>query len=532
MYKLLIVDDNVRERNGVARLKLWEELGFDEIHTAGNGSEGVAKAAETNPMLVISDVSMPIMDGLMMAKEILKLNPNTKFIFMSCFDDSNYIRKAIDLNAFAYMLKPINLAKLRESVVKILNIDEFEQKQKSTIETLKNEINRNLSLLREQLMRDWFFDNVNETDYGQFEQMQLNIKRFCAVAVIQINNIEEMPESVNCGGKYVAVNMIAKFLQEKDVRNCCFVQSRHEIGTLLYSDNAVNGVDALNMAIDYFEKIKSEINDTLKIEMSVYIGGITDSYGEVPKLYERADNFMRNGICAKRNSIVVVDEGQIMDEPPVYDMLKLKNEIYVMLESGVGIDEFVETYLTKETLHSEFAVKKFAFTVITTLQLVLFEMDGSSKMIFDDEVFVWKKLEKYSAVEEIKNLLTNILKFSADGLQASKTDRYMKMVNDIKKIIEQQYTNLKNVEQIVAQIHFSAVHANAVFKKYTGCTIFDYLTQYKIEQAKKMLASGNSRVYEVADFLGYKNKNYFTSLFKEYTGLTPSQYRDKINYEN
>ena len=73
--------------------------------------------------------------------------------------------------------------------------------------------------------------------------------------------------------------------------------------------------------------------------------------------------------------------------------------------------------------------------------------------------------------------------------------------------------------------------AEVIFKKQTGYTIFDYLTHYKIEQAKKMLATGTYKIYEVSDYLGYKSKNYFSALFKEYTGVTPSQYRNSAVIE-
>lgn len=98
------------------------------------------------------------------------------------------------------------------------------------------------------------------------------------------------------------------------------------------------------------------------------------------------------------------------------------------------------------------------------------------------------------------------------------------MANDIKKIIDEQYMNLDNVNQIAEQLYISTVHANFVFKGCFGCTMFDYLTRVRIDKAKEMLSSKKYKVYEVADLLGYKSKTYFASLFKEYTGLTPKEF--------
>jgi len=89
MHKLLIVDDNFYDRKGLEELPDWEKLNFSEIHLANNGEEGLAKALEIEPLLVLTDISMPHIDGLTMAKKILEKKPKTKFIFISCFDDSN-----------------------------------------------------------------------------------------------------------------------------------------------------------------------------------------------------------------------------------------------------------------------------------------------------------------------------------------------------------------------------------------------------------------------------------------------------------
>ena len=530
MYRLLIVDDNTRDRNGVAKLKLWEELGFTEIYTARNGQEGYEKAVETMPTLVITDVSMPNIDGLGMAKKILDEMPKAKFIFVSCFDDNEYIRSAIDLNAFAYILKPINIEKLKETVIKILNISEKEKNQEQTINELSFKLKENMPIIREQVTRDWVYGKVLAPTERDLISLNLEIKNYCAVAQLQINTLDEKIETEG----YMAINTITKILERTcnhTVRNSFFVRSKTELCMLMYFDNIDIKNSAVNECIDFYENLKNIITTEMNIDVSVYIGGVTNDYKEVAKLFERSDEFMRNGICSKGNSIIYIEETRHVNEKLNYDVIELKNEIFSLIENGtvMQISNFADKYLSEDM--TVFAVKKFAFTVISTLQLVLFEMGENLNVIFGDEFIVWERMEKYHNTFEVKNLLVNVLQFAGEFVQNKKTDRYNKTVEDIKRIIEEQYATLKNVDEIVGQIYFSTVHANAIFKKYTGSTIFDYLTKYKIEHAKKMLASGSYKVYEVAEYLGYKSKNYFTVLFKEYTGLTPGQYRDKLNHE-
>ena len=109
MYKLLIVDDNQHEIRGIEKLPCWKQFGFDKILSAENGRDGLELALAEKPLLVITDVQMPLMDGLTMSQKIYEKLPDTKFIFMSCFDDSEYVRGAIDVNAYGYVLKPFSI---------------------------------------------------------------------------------------------------------------------------------------------------------------------------------------------------------------------------------------------------------------------------------------------------------------------------------------------------------------------------------------------------------------------------------------
>ena len=531
MYKLLIVDDNTRERNGISNLEIWSELGFDEIYTAINGQDGYEKALSVKPIMIISDVSMPVMDGLVMAQKILKEMPESKFIFMSCFDDSEYIRSAIDLNAFAYMLKPINIVKLRECVVKILNISEAEQLQKNKIDCMRRQIEENLPIIREQLIKDWFYGNIPDGKYENLSKLSLDIRRYYALAMIQIENFDKIFEGSDYKDKYLMMNLIVGLLNNLKIdgfRCVPFIHAKGEIGIMLYIDNSGDIDDATNVCVDIFEHIKSEINEQLNINVSIYIGGVSDSYKAVPHLFEITDKFIQNGICAKRGSIVFVSETDNTENYSDYDITSLKNELFDIVDNGKDgdIENFVKKYISPEKMKTIAVVRKFMLEVITILQLILYEMGENLNDIFDDEFFVLEKLTNYDTIFEVRNILANILRFSAQYLSETRNNRDLRLVNHIKKIIAEQYASLKSVEQIASQTYFSTVHANVIFKKEVGYTIFDYLTHYKIEQAKKMLATGNYKVYEVSDFLGYKSKNYFSSLFKEYTGETPGHWRN------
>lgn len=525
MYTLLVVDDNNRERLGISQLSLWRSCGFDKVLTAQNGKIGYEMAIAEKPFLVVADVSMPIMDGLTMAKKIHEIYPETKFIFISCFDDSQYIREAFDVDAFGYILKPINMAKLKAVVEKIINIDIEKKENDSIRKRLEKQIEENIQVVAEQISRDLLHGSLN--CYDTLKEYGLKIKKFAAVSLVRIDSLNKIERN-----DYMYTYGIKHIFDEntfEDVHSITFIHSRMSVGVLTFIDNAADEQEAFESAINCFNIVKDRINTDFEIEVSFFIGGVAKTYDVLPKLFSNAEYIMDNSITDKNNGIILAENYKIDDISLGYDSDVLKKEISRIIESN-NIEEvnmFVDKYYPESETHTRKNIRNFTVCVMTTLNLILFERDESFDNIFDDGVAVWEKLNDFNSILDIRRWVENILRFTAEYINDKKTDRYTAMVEDIKKIINSQYQSIENIDQVTAQIFMSTVHANSVFKKETGQTIFDYLTKVRIEKAKIMLADKNSKVYKVSENVGYKSKTYFTSLFREYTGMTPGEYRDK-----
>ena len=103
-----------------------------------------------------------------------------------------------------------------------------------------------------------------------------------------------------------------------------------------------------------------------------------------------------------------------------------------------------------------------------------------------------------------------------------------KTVDTIKEMIKNKYHEHITIEDISKSVYLSGRHANGLFKKETGKTIFDYVIEYRIEVAKKLLKDPNSKVASVAEEVGYLNTSYFCLAFKKNVGMTPAEYKSKV----
>lgn len=535
MYKLLIVDDNCYERDGISKLKFWNEFGFDEIFFAEDGAEGLEKALGIKPQLVITDVRMPRMDGLNMSKEIYENLPDTKFIFMSCFDDSKYIKSAIDVNAYGYILKPIDIGRLYAIVEHIMKVNARELDRQNQLNILERQIKKEMPILRNQIIRDLFYSNAENFQSADAEKLGMEIKKYFAVAAVQIDSFDGINSKEEADKVYYTINKIKNYLELCDSKKRIYgvVLSKKQIGIILFLDNVDEMSAAEEECVEFFNSFKDNVRKSFETDISVCIGGIGKSFSEISVFFELCERVLEANLFAKRRSVVFASEIGAEENLFDFSVTKLEGEISNIIESGdkKAAEYFIDKYYSAKTVGNRELVRRFTASVVGIIQVVLISMDENFQNIFGDDYIIWDKLSRFETIFDIRQWISNILFSICDYMTEKKSSRQAKLINRIKEIISESYGEINSVNEIAERLYISTVHANSIFKKYTGETIFDYLTRFKIEKAKKMLKEENSRIYEIAEKTGYKSKTYFTSLFKEYTGMTPREYRERGEIE-
>ncbi|HZK26727.1 MAG TPA: response regulator, partial [Thermoclostridium sp.] len=138
MYKLLIVEDEKWEREGLLDFLNWEEMGIEVVGCACNGVEGERIAKALRPQIIITDIRMPVLDGIQMSNNIRSFLPDTKIIMLTGYDDFEYAKQTFSFQAFAYLLKPVQKKEIVDIIVNVLEKLEDEknhQKKKTELES-------------------------------------------------------------------------------------------------------------------------------------------------------------------------------------------------------------------------------------------------------------------------------------------------------------------------------------------------------------------------------------------------------------
>lgn len=534
MFTILIVDDNRADRLGIRGLIDWEQLGIEVAGLAVDGEDGYKQAMQVRPDFILTDVAMPVMDGLKMTQKIKEELPETKFIFMSCFDDFDYLKSAINLEVYGYILKPIDLTELTESLLKVKHVKEQELEKTQSDELLRRRIQESMPVLQEQLIRDLLSGKFeNEADIR--ERMQYlgmkDLQEGCSVLFVQIDNYETLFGNLTAEERHLLQVKLQKCAEDtilNEFNGYWSSQAFNSAAIILLVQEPEN--EALwNRIVEAANRCKDMANDSLSLNVTLGISDISSRSGQLPKLYEMAQYAVKSKFYSSGNRIIMASEAVAPNEDSQYNILEIKRKLEGLLENGEEDDivSFIDQCYDADIRFSETYVKNLTYSITQIMQMILLERNESYGSVFGNDIDIWDKLQRFETIEDIKRWLVGIIETVRSSVNKTGSGRYRKVIEDIKAIIDDSYAEIENVGQIVGPLYISASHANFIFKQQTGQTIFDYLLMQRMEAAKRLLLDPYMKIYEISEKTGYKTTSYFTSVFKEYTGVTPKQFRDK-----
>ena len=498
MYRVLLVDDCLPDLSGIVKNIDWASLGCEIVGTASNGEMGIKKAHEVKPDIIITDISMPKMNGIDMTREIRKEMPDTSIIFISCFDEFNYIKSAMDQNVSAYILKPIKLTELIATIEKVVaTLD-----QKKRYEKLEDSF-KNISATQiENLLSDLLLSEDFDKEYANLLNIPYD-EMFRPILITQADDSEVSP-----------TDFYKKITELKEI---CRKYADFEKNYFIKF--GVTSLVLLLHADDMTENKFKEYIQTLTQYTDAY-GNIFISFSTEPiKLSEVSKTFssLLNSSHPKAN---------------MPNMQNLYNSLSSLLFSGnqKDISEFVDLYFDTEVRENLTFSKTVSVQIINTINLILHEYNSNFSNIFDDEFVVWNKLFNYKSIINIKQWMINLISAVSSYLvtETAQLDKYDITTSKIKAFINEHFPSPTILEDVAKAVNLSVNHANNIFKTTTGQTMFNYAVKMRINRAKQLMSDPTLSISTISREVGYASSSYFTTAFKKNVGMSPMQYRNHL----
>ncbi len=528
MYKVIIVDDNINEREGLRDLIGWNLIDCEVIALAENGKEGLEYVKRLKPDIIITDVSMPVMNGIEMAQEMVKSFKDCSIIFISCYEEFDYVKSAMDMAASAYILKPIKPEEMEETIK--LSLYQLEQTRKDKL--LREHFNNDLPILREQFMRELLYgvSSDHKENLKQMELLGVDTAGWFVVFETKIDYYEVVSEREIKEYKYYLIYNVKRCIEDLIPLNASVfsVVLQKDLLAIVLVLKEREQHEAMNRTVEIINEINDFVKKEYDISLTFGVGGLSKSIEDISGFFDKAEYALKSKFYTEGNGILLADEIVPKDANINFDIEQIRSKIEAIIDNDTSmcVEEFLEEFFGQNCTMHEIYAKSLCMIIFNVLDNVLRQRGSSFKNIFNDETIVWNKLYQFETILDIKQWISNMIEAVKESLINFDSDmRYRRIVMDVKEIIDRDYGKIENVSYLSDEVNVSPNYLHHLFKKYAGQTILEYLTTKRVEEAKKLLGDPYCRIYEVAEKVGYKNTNYFTSVFKGVVGMTPSEFR-------
>ncbi len=536
MYKLIVVDDKADILDGITKLGHWAQMHINVVGKAYNGKDAFDLVQEHQPDVVITDIRMPVMDGLELTSLIKQHYPLTKVIILSGYDDFSYAQQAVKLGAEEYLLKPARIDRIEEAVLRAYEKLEIEKKIREDSILMQQKLIKSLPLLKD----DYFIylvsmpveHDINEViDRFRFLEIGLDIKNF-AVLLIELDHYRELFEHNNI--KEVELYKFAVANMAQELMGSCF-----KCETFRVDDNRI--VILINYRTDLsLNENKTGITDTaesicksiekyLDITVTIGIGGLYEDLKDIYYSFLEAREAIAYKIVLGHNRVICAQDIRINHHQSFHYPIQLENEILSYIKIGAlkqipaQLDKFIESLIGQKDISPSY-IKKILRNFVGLISRMTLELPENTEMnrIRDNDFIV--EFEKYKTVDEIRNWLYEILCEIAQTVGNMKKSQLEKDIDKAKLYIHQHFHEDISLQTVSEYVCLSPTYFSAVFKELVGETFIEYLIKARVEKAKELLATGQYKIYEIANKVGYEDRRYFSEVFKKHTGLNPAEY--------
>lgn len=533
MFNLLIVDDFEVDRQ-ILRESLTSIKGIN-INIVGdceNGKKALEFIENSEVHIVISDIEMPFMNGLEFAKNINLKYPNIKIIFCSLYDEFEYARKALFLNTYGYILKPIDKDELYKCIISVTTNITNEIGFRKEYNELKSILEKSRPQLLDNLIKEIVYGEIDDEmkiwDKINYLGVKLE-KGFFMLVYVEIDNYDEIMENKSIEQKQLFTIKIFEKAKELSIsfgeRQVTILDDSH----FVYIGNSSNSKDMYEKCNEFATAVTESFRIT-DISTTISISDICESIKEVNKLLQQCIYTIRYKFTLGSGKVLRIEDIPSGGYNENVDLNKMQKDIRFLINSGSmgDIEKYVENLLKCEVdMLGENYIRNLCFSVIMCVVFVLNENNESLKSCFNDISFLWKKLLKFETIVDARIWIYDILVSANRQISNKASNKYKLVVEEVKRIVQDNYMKGISVEFIADKINYSPNYLSYVFKKESGETISDYISKWKIEKAKVMLLDIRNRIYNISEALGFSNTAYFCSVFKRITFMTPNEYREK-----
>jgi|GEM_PF-4602162 len=527
MLRVLLVDDEYMVLDALCNDIRWGALGMEIVATAVNGKQALERCAVYQPDLVVTDITMPVMDGFELMAELSRDFPDIRFAILTAHKDFQYARQALSAGALDYLLKtPMNIEEVEETLLRCKDA------------VIKHKEVKRRALLGDRLQKE----HIWEIRRHMLEQIRRGVFNYPAEAENLIRGGNGRPERA-------PFFVLCVRLQQRSVLFAQYPESDHSL-ICFTMNQAIYEIVSERVVGDVLPHINGEAFILVQRPATV---SKAEAETQIHGLYHALNQWFRK----------FLNTTLLCGISPVFPELSMLKQ---------GISQALQTleiqfYDNRGTLHFHHDYQRVVWRhdtdsdwEILTERLLsqwsMEEIEGRIQGLQSLQAFVrekrprpsklkakiiellerlalpltrqeWMQLEYCDTLEhwnaQLEAVLGKLQKPLA-GRQANKHPDIQKALSFIHNHLGENLT----LQKVAEHIHMNPSYLSHLFKLQTGDNFLDFLTMLRIQKARDYLQRSEFKNYEIAEKVGFTNYPHFCTVFKKITGLTPGEYRRSV----
>ncbi|WP_347548733.1 response regulator [Pseudalkalibacillus hwajinpoensis] len=517
MLKVMVVDDEQVEREALGTMITREYGDHVTIKEAKNGREAIERAGIFQPDIMFMDIKMPGIDGVEAVKTIKKQLPGVRFIMLSAFDTFDYAREVMQQGVKEYLLKPGRKKEILAAFERISAELMVERKQQAEKVHMEHQLAKAIHFLESEWVNSILMNQVTEFSPDEWSEL-LGVPLTAGFALvfkfpgeddkvwsdmchrIKKKMKERGPGEVMFGvreKRYFPCFLFSETLKEKDKRIKGILQPY--LRNLLHQfskefDAAVcagigRPYTVASQYVDSYREALHAVNTVAHDDEVTYV------------FYQEGNNLIH-----QEQDVIHEQETKLITAINNGDFAKATQELEFYFEALSGfecagfVQKLNELFLVAERMMKNNGISLASYTYL------------HAENIKDGRKFAREKLHKLN-----------------ESVQSWRSMHGGDRLEQVKQYIHLHYHEQLTLEDAAEHVRLSPYYVSKLFKDRSGMTFIDYVTEVRVEAAKRTMIDPLKSLKEICYEVGYKDPNYFSRVFKRKTGVSPSQYRDRLN---
>lgn len=498
MFQIVLVDDSRAIRDGLSRHVPWEELGFKLVGSA-NRAQAAIQLIESNCVdVLLTDIVMDAMTGLDLIYFAKLINPDIRVIILSAYDKFEYAQKAIQLGADCFLTKPVDLGELKKELLSI----------KESL--LQSDAMRRKNMLFVDMARRHFFAQLLDGGFKTDRDIRENAKQI--ELEFPTGSYALAKWDLSSGAPLVPGEM-ERALSHID--GAMAIQNEPESAIFIIftqQQKLADNVDALAKALgrEFFAMGVSGLH----IDLSEFSTAMDEALHTLE--YSRLNG--KNSICLYSDlKPPLRKEAVLLPPEQEAELLRCLSE-----QDQAGYERAILEIISGAA-GSCGAVRERCLSILLITGRHIGQVARGGEFVQNLELL--QNAPDKEILDYLQRYAANV--FNKLHIEHKKVSN--QIVDRAMQYILEHYSENITLDKLSEQVYVNPMYLSRLFKEKAGVSYIEYLTEVRIENAKRLLSDLSLRIYDIVEMVGYDSRKHFGKIFKEHTGLSPKEYRNSLS---